>query len=56
MKNKKRWLSLVLAAAMAATALTGCGKSSDDKSDSAGSDSKAEVFKIGGIGPITGWQ
>ena len=54
MKNKKRWLSLVLAAAMAATALTGCGKSSDDKSDSAGSDSKAEVFKIGGIGPITG--
>ena len=52
MKNKKRWLSLVLASAMAVTALAGCGSSSDDKSDSA--NSGAEVFKIGGIGPITG--
>lgn len=48
MKNKKRWLSLVLASAMAVTAFAGCGKSDDSAKGG------AEVFKIGGIGPLTG--
>ncbi|HAV01215.1 MAG TPA: amino acid ABC transporter substrate-binding protein, partial [Lachnospiraceae bacterium] len=55
---KKRVLCLILSAAMAAFALTGCASgaapaaSSDagESSESAGGD----VFKIGGIGPTTG--
>ena len=51
MKNKKKWMSLVLASAMAVTALAGCGSSADDKGSS---DSGEAVFKIGGTGPLTG--
>ena len=43
MKNKKKWMSLVLASAMAVTALAGCGSSADDKGSS---DSGEAVFKI----------
>ena len=59
----KKVLSFVLAAAMAATALTGCGNSGateETKAAEAKTEAKAEessdelVFKIGGIGPITG--
>ena len=59
----KNVLSFVLAAAMAATALTGCGNSGateETKAAEAKTEAKAEessdelVFKIGGIGPITG--
>ena len=59
----KKMLSFVLAAAMAATALTGCGNSGateETKAAEAKTEAKAEessdelVFKIGGIGPITG--
>lgn len=68
----KKVLSFVLAAAMAATALTGCGNSgateetkaaeakTEAKAEETKTEAKAEetsdelVFKIGGIGPITG--
>ena len=62
---KKRFLSLGLAMAMAA-ALTACGSSSSttettaaaaDATTAAAGESTAasgEVFKIGGIGPVTG--
>lgn len=54
----KKTLSMLLAGAMLATALTGCGGSASSSSDSAnsGSDSTASgtVFKIGGTGPLTG--
>ena len=59
----KKLLSFVIAAAMAATALTGCGNSGateETKAAEAKTEAKAEessdelVFKIGGIGPITG--
>ena len=54
----KKTLSMLLAGAMLATALTGCGGSASSSSDSAnsGSDSTASgtAFKIGGTGPLTG--
>ena len=59
----KKVLSFVLAAAMAPPALTGCGNSGateETKAAEAKTEAKAEessdelVFKIGGIGPITG--
>ena len=54
----KKTLSMLLAGAMLATALTGCGGSASNSSDSAnsGSDSTASgtAFKIGGTGPLTG--
>ena len=54
----KKTLSMLLAGAMLATALTGCGGSASGSSDSAnsGSDSTASgtAFKIGGTGPLTG--
>ncbi|MCR5273597.1 MAG: ABC transporter substrate-binding protein [Lachnospiraceae bacterium] len=57
---KKKVLSLMLIASMTAGLLAGCASSSSDSSssDSASSDSAeavdGEVFKIGGIGPVTG--
>ena len=55
----KKTLSMLLAGAMLATALTGCGgsaSSSSDSQNSGNSDSSASgtVFKIGGTGPLTG--
>ena len=54
----KKTLSMLLAGAMLATALTGCGSSASTGSDSADSstDSSASgaAFKIGGTGPLTG--
>ena len=54
----KKTLSMLLAGAMLATALTGCGGSASGSSDSqnSGSDSTASgtAFKIGGTGPLTG--
>ena len=54
----KKTLSMLLAGAMLATALTGCGGSASGSSDSqnSGSDSTASgtAFKIGGPGPLTG--
>jgi len=58
---KKKALSLLLAASMVAGLLAGCGQASSSSSDSAASSDSAEetaadgeVFKIGGIGPVTG--
>ena len=55
----KKTLSMLLAGAMLATALTGCGgsaSSSSDSQNSGNSDSSASgaAFKIGGTGPLTG--
>ena len=54
----KKTLSMLLAGAMLATALTGCGGSASSSSDSqnSSSDSTASgtAFKIGGTGPLTG--
>ena len=54
----KKTLSMLLAGAMLATALTGCGSSASTGSDSTDSstDSSASgaAFKIGGTGPLTG--
>ena len=55
----KKTLSMLLAGAMLATALTGCGgsaSSSSDAQNSGNSDSTASgtAFKIGGTGPLTG--
>ena len=54
----KKTLSMLLAGAMLATALTGCGGSASSSSDSqnSGSDSTASgtAFKIGGTCPLTG--
>ena len=55
---KKRFLSVGLAAVMAAslTACSGFGSADGAKSQSAGEEKSADgtVFKIGGIGPLTG--
>ena len=54
----KKTLSMLLAGAMLATALTGCGgSSSSSDAQASGSDDSAAagtVFKIGGTGPLTG--
>lgn len=50
---KKRVLSLMLASAMAASLFVGCGDSSSSSSDSVDTSTDL-VWKIGGIGPITG--
>ena len=54
----KKTLSMLLAGAMLAAALTGCGSSASTGSDSAdnSTDSSASgaAFKIGGTGPLTG--
>lgn len=51
----KKTLSMLLAGAMLAAALTGCGSSASTGSDSS-TDSSASgaAFKIGGTGPLTG--
>lgn len=57
---KKKVMSLVLAAAMVATCMTGCGGSGDANSnaatgtEAASSAADGTVFKIGSIGPTTG--
>lgn len=50
MNKSKKLLSVLLAGAMV-FALAGCGSKSESKSEGS---SDANVFKIGGIGPITG--
>ncbi len=51
----KKILSGVLVAAMMTAALSGCGSSSAASNDAAGTDAASgAVFKIGGIGPLTG--
>ena len=54
----KKTLSMLLAGAMLATALTGCGGSASSSSDAqnSGSDSTASgtAFTLGGTGPLTG--
>ena len=54
----KKTLSMLLAGAMLAAALTGCGSSASTGSDNADSstDSSASgaAFKLGGTGPLTG--
>ena len=54
----KKTLSMLLAGAMLAAALTGCGSSASTGSDSAdnSTDSSASgaAFKLGGTGPLTG--
>ncbi len=59
MKISKKILAMSLAACMTVPFLAGCGSTStdDSSSDAAGADNSASaegVFKIGGIGPITG--
>lgn len=59
MKISKKILAMSLAACMTVPFLAGCGSTStdDNSSDAAGADNSASaegVFKIGGIGPITG--
>lgn len=65
MKNMKKFVGLALSAALVAASLAGCGSNDDNSSASGGSDSNASsssdsgtadgsVFKIGGIGPVTG--
>lgn len=57
MKNMKKFMSLALTASLVAAGFAGCG-SKDDTSSSAGNESSSaageNVFKIGGIGPVTG--
>lgn len=48
----KKVVSAALVAAMAMTFMAGCGSDSGSQANSGGGD--GEVFKIGGIGPITG--
>ncbi len=51
----KKILSGVLAAAMMTAALSGCGSAPAASDDAAGTDAASgAVFKIGGIGPLTG--
>ncbi len=55
----KKLLSITLAIVLAMGCLTGCGGSSDEASKSSGTNetngtSETAVFKIGGIGPLTG--
>ena len=50
----KKVISLVLAAIMAAGALTGCGSNGAGDSQSSGASGSASAIKIGGIGPLTG--
>ena len=51
MKKFTKFTCLVLAVALLALGLVGCGGKSEDPTSSAGA---ADVIKIGGIGPITG--
>lgn len=53
----KKALSLVMASAMIATALSGCGSegsSTPEGSDNGSSVASGETFKLGGMGPLTG--
>lgn len=51
----KKFLSLVLVAAMSVSLLAGCGASKETASSNASSDASSDqVWKIGGIGPVTG--
>lgn len=53
----KKALSFVMASAMIATALSGCGSegsSTPEGSDNGSSVASGETFKLGGMGPLTG--
>ena len=50
----KKMVSLLLTAALAVGTLAGCGSAETGAKGDAGSASNGSVFKIGGIGPITG--
>ena len=52
MKKFSKLMSIFLASTMAVSLFAGCGKAAD--SASADAEGGADVFKIGGIGPITG--
>lgn len=57
MKKMKKFASLVLTAALAVTCFAGCGSNDNASKSGSSADSTAEsgtVFKIGGIGPLTG--
>ena len=56
MKNTFKKLSIVVAAAMALSAVSGCGNTKTENNDVAdsGTTSNAAAIKIGGIGPLTG--
>ena len=57
MKKMKKFASLVLTAALAVTCFAGCGSNDNSSKSGSSADSTAEsgtVFKIGGIGPLTG--
>ena len=47
----KKVISVALMAAMTMTLMAGCGSKPNDQTGSSGD---GEVFKIGGIGPVTG--
>ncbi len=47
----KKVISVALMAAMTMTLMAGCGSKPNDQTSSSGD---GEVFKIGGIGPVTG--
>lgn len=53
MKMKKA-ISLMLVALMVVMALAGCGGQATNENPTEGANSGAAVFKIGGIGPLTG--
>ena len=56
MKNTFKKLSIVIAAALALSAVSGCGNTKTENNDAAdsGTTSNAAAIKIGGIGPLTG--
>ena len=56
MKNMKKFVGLALTATLAAASLAGCGSKNNDTSTGSSTSSAADgtVFKIGGIGPVTG--
>ena len=56
MKNMKKFVGLALTATLAAASLAGCGSKNNDTSTGSSASSAADgtVFKIGGIGPVTG--
>lgn len=56
MKNMKKFVGLALTATLAAASLAGCGSKNNDTSSGSSASNAADgtVFKIGGIGPVTG--
>ncbi|MCP1101582.1 branched-chain amino acid transport system substrate-binding protein [Aequitasia blattaphilus] len=54
MKNLKKVLALLFVAVLLVSTVAGCGKKEDSDNGGSGSSSDESVFKIGGIGPLTG--